>query len=260
MTGTVEVARDLAARAGEVLRSHFGRLRAVHHKSEVDLVTAADRDAEALLVDGLARAFPGHRVVAEESGERGADSDRVWYVDPLDGTTNFVHGIPHFAVSLGLVVDGSPAMGVVHDPLRQETFLASHGHGATLNGAPVHVSAPATIQAGLIGTGFPYDRRHSAGRYLPAFERVLRASRDVRRAGSAALDLAWVACGRLDGYWEFGLRPWDTAAGTLLVREAGGLVTACDGSEDPLPYAAILACNPTIHRALRDLVCASEFP
>jgi myo-inositol-1(or 4)-monophosphatase len=252
-----EVALEVAVSAGDVLRRHFGRVRDVQHKGEVDLVTAADREAEALILRRLGAAFPGHRIVAEESGEHPGDKEFVWYVDPLDGTTNFVHALPHFAVSIGLVAHGELAAAVVHDPMRNETFHSSRGRGSFLNGERIATSAAARIEEALVATGFPYDRRLSAARHLPAFERVLRRAQGVRRAGAAALDLAYVACGRLDAYWESQLQPWDTAAGSLLVSEAGGRVTSYDGARPVVAYADIIATNGHLHDELRALIGAA---
>jgi len=252
-----EVAIEVAQRAGGVLCRHFGHVRA-EHKGDVDLVTIADRDAEAVILDGLRAAFPHHQVVAEESGTLAGADEFVWYVDPLDGTTNFVHGFPHFAVSLGLVAEGSLMTGVVHDPMRQETFHASRGRGAFLNGRPIVVSRVERLEQALLATGFPYDRRRSATELVPVFQRVLRQSQGIRRAGAAALDLAYVASGRLDGYWEALLQPWDTAAGSVLVAEAGGMVTAYDGSRPLVPYRDIVATNSYLHAALRAVIEAPE--
>jgi len=248
-----EVALEAAVGAGDALRGHFGRVRDIQHKGEVDLVTAADREAEALILRRLASAFPGHRIVAEESGEHPGGDDFVWYVDPLDGTTNFVHALPHFAVSIGLVAHGELAVAVVHDPMRQETFHASRGRGSFLNGRRIGASAVRRIEEALVATGFSYDRR-AASRHLPAFERVLRRAQGIRRAGAAALDLAYVACGRLDGYWESQLKPWDTAAGSLLVSEGGGRVTGHDGAPSGIAHEHIVATNGHLHDELRGLV------
>ncbi|HWP65214.1 MAG TPA: inositol monophosphatase family protein [Candidatus Limnocylindria bacterium] len=252
------VAREAAGRAGDVLRRHFGRVREVRHKGDVDLVTAADREAEAVILEGLRTRFPEHRVVAEESGEHPGGTDYVWYVDPLDGTTNFVHGVPHFAVSIALAAEGQLVAAVVHDPMRHETFHATRGSGAFLNGQRIAVSTAASLDVALVATGFPYDRRQAAGEYVPTFEAVLRRTQDIRRAGAAALDLAYVACGRFDGYWESGLQPWDTAAGSLLVSEAGGCVSSYDGSRPVVPYRDIVATNGALHDALRALILASR--
>jgi myo-inositol-1(or 4)-monophosphatase len=251
-----EVAVQVARRAGELLRSHFGRVREVEHKGDVDLVTIADREAESMILGALRAAFPHHRVVAEESGAHPGTDDFVWYVDPLDGTTNFVHGLPHFAVSIALVAEGSLLAAAVHDPMRDETFHARRDGGAFLNGTPIAVSQADRLEAALLATGFPYDRRRSAVELVPVFQRVLTRCQGIRRAGAAALDLAYVASGRLDGYWEALLQPWDTAAGSLLVAEAGGMVTAYDGSRPPVAYRDIVATNGRIHDELRAAIQA----
>jgi myo-inositol-1(or 4)-monophosphatase len=249
-----EAAIEIAVRAGDVLRRRLGHIAEVHHKGAVDLVTAADREAETLILEGLRARFPHHGVVAEESGEHVGGADFVWYVDPLDGTTNFVHGLPHFAVSIALVADAVLAAGVVHDPMRQETFHASRGHGAFLNGERMKVSPVRTLGEALVATGFPYQRGRSVARHVPAFERVLRHAQGVRRAGAAALDLAYVACGRFDGYWESLLQPWDTAAGSLLVEESGGRVTDYRGAQPAIAHREILATNGHLHEELRALI------
>ena len=251
-----EVAIEVARRAGDVLRSHFGRVRDVEHKGDVDLVTIADREAETVILAALRAAFPQHRVVAEESGAHPGADDFVWYVDPLDGTTNFVHGFPHFAVSIGLVAGGRVVAAAVHDPLRDETFHAHHGGGAFLNGRPIAVSQADRLESALLATGFPYDRQRSALEVVPVFQRVLTHSQGIRRAGAAALDLAYVASGRLDGYWEALLQPWDTAAGSLLVVEAGGTVTGYDGSRPVVAYRDIVATNGRLHDELRAAIQA----
>lgn len=221
----------------------------MERKSAVDLVTEIDRAAEDIVVRGLAAAFPDHDIVAEESSPRPADgSRRCWYVDPLDGTTNFVHGLPHCAVSLAMAEpDGTVAAAVVFDPFKDEMFTATRGGGAMLNDEPIVVSRAAALDEALFVTGFPYDRRQHAKFYLAYFEAFMRRCRDVRRFGSASLDLCYVAMGRFDGFWEWRLKPWDTAAGWLIVEEAGGRVTDFDGrGYDPwLPR--ILATNTRVH-------------
>jgi myo-inositol-1(or 4)-monophosphatase len=249
-----EAAIEIAVRAGDVLRRRLGHTAEVHHKGAVDLVTAADREAEALILNELASRFPDHGIVAEESGEHVGGAGFVWYVDPLDGTTNFVHGLPHFAVSMALVADDALVAGVVHDPMRHETFHASRGHGAFLNGERMTVSPVRTLQEALVATGFPYYRGRSIARHVPAFGRVLRRTQGVRRAGAAALDLAYVACGRFDGYWEARLQPWDTAAGSLLVRESGGRVTDYHGVQPVIADREILATNGLVHDELRAVI------
>src|SRR3989441_4021074 len=218
-------AHAAARRAGAHIRARYGERQQVSFKSEVDLVTAVDREAERLILDTLLGAFPDHGVIAEEStAQQGRDGHR-WYVDPLDGTTNFAHGYPHFAVSVALAREDEFVLGLVHDPMREETFTAVRGAGARLNGAPISVSETALLDRALVATGFPYDRRQQPRFYLAFWEAVMVRAQDVRRGGSAALDLCYVACGRLDAFWEWKLQPWDTAAGRLIVEEAGGRVT-----------------------------------
>jgi myo-inositol-1(or 4)-monophosphatase len=249
-----QVAVGAARAAGGVLLQYFGRLGAVEHKGTVDLVTIADREAEAVIVAAIRRAYPTHRIVGEESGDHEGVGEHVWYVDPLDGTTNFVHAVPHFSVSIALLSRGVVVAGVVYDPMRQEMFHARRGDGSFLNGRLIGTSRVESLTGALVATGFPYDCHVSLGEHLPAFERVARRAQGLRRGGSAALDLSYVACGRFDGYWERGLKPWDTAAGTLLVREAGGAVTSFAGEHLPMLYHDVLATNGPIHGALRTVV------
>ncbi len=246
-----EVARAAATRAGALLCARYAAPQPAAFKSDiVDLVTDADRDAERLIVDTLQNAFPDHGVVAEESGVVPGSSPYRWYVDPLDGTTNFAHGHPHFAVSVALARGEELLVGVVHDPLRGETFAACRGAGARLGDRPIHVSTVGTLDAALLATGFPYDRRHHAAYYLAFVQAALERAQGLRRAGSAALDLCWVACGRLDGYWEWKLRSWDTAAGRLIVEEAGGIVSDLVGRAPALESAEIVASNGRLHAEL----------
>lgn len=247
----LERAQDLARRAGQILLRHFRHLEGVEEKGPGgDLVTVADREAEACIVRELRTAFPGDAIQAEETGAHGEAAERVWHVDPLDGTTNYAHGLAQFAVSLGLAVGGEPVLGVVYAPALQEMFTAARGLGAFLNGRPIAVSRIDELERGLLVTGFPYDRRQVADNNLPEFCRLTLASQGVRRLGSAALDLAFVAAGRFDGFWERGLSPWDIAAGVVLVREAGGRVT--DYQQGPLDLRGgrLLATNGRIHEAL----------
>ena len=245
---------EAALAAGAVLRAHYGRASDVRHKGDVDLVTAADREAETAVIERLRRANPTHRILAEESGEHAGDAEFVWYVDPLDGTTNFVHAFPHFAVSIALMARGVLVVGVVHDPIRGETFRARRGAGAFLDDRRIRVSTTRVLEDALVATGFPYDRAEFVRLHLPAFGRVLERVQGVRRAGAASLDLAYVACGRLDAYWESALKPWDTAAGSLLVSEAGGIVSAYDGNRPALAFERIIASNGPLHEHLRAIV------
>lgn len=243
------MALEAATTAGRLLRRRLGGVRA-SHKGDVDLVTEADHEAERAILDLVHGRFPSHRIIAEESGEHGIPGEAVWYVDPLDGTTNFVHAFPHFAVSIAVITNDGFATAVVHDPLRGETFRASRGRGAFLNDQPMMVSSTGRLADALVATGFPYDRRSAPQRYLQPLERMLRNAQGIRRVGAASLDLAYLACGRLDAYWEEQLRPWDTAAGSLLVTEAGGLVTAFDGSTGYPLFAQIAASNGRFHEEL----------
>lgn len=252
MTDVEPLALKTVAAAGALIRAAWTRPRRVGLKGPVDLVTETDREVETFVVGALRRAFPRHRIVAEEgvsaARPEGSDhDDYVWYLDPLDGTTNFAHGFPHVAVSLALARGTVLELGIVHDPLRDETFVARRGGGATLNGAPIRVSQTAELGAALVATGFPYDRRVHTDYYVGFLADMIRQARDVRRAGSAALDLCYVACGRFDAFWEWRLKPWDTAAGTLLVREAGGTVSDFRGAPFDLHGDQTLASNGTLH-------------
>jgi myo-inositol-1(or 4)-monophosphatase len=237
--------------AGEVLRRHFRRPGTVHYKGRGNPVTAADREADRFVRRSLARRFPGHGFLTEESRPSGAAARSRWIVDPLDGTVNFAHGLPHACVSVAYERDGELRVGGVYDPFREELFLAVRGRGARLNGRPMRVSPAARLAEALLVTGFPYDRHRRAAVYAHYVEEFLRRGQDVRRLGAAALDLAYVACGRLDGYWEFNLRPWDVAAGALLVREAGGRVTDFRGRTYRMEDTSqTLATNGRVHAAM----------
>ena len=249
-----EVAAGIAREAGALLRGFYEKGVAMEYKGDVDLVTEADRQSEALIKARLAAAFPEHGIYGEEGTRERLGGKYRWYVDPLDGTTNFAHGFPVFCVVLGLErrsvglledEDGEMVAGVIYDPLRDECFQAERGKGAWLNGRAIHVSKTKTLQEALTGTGFPSQKRHRSPNVHFYHEITLR-SHGVRRAGSAALDLAYVACGRLDGYWEFKLNPWDTSAGYLLVEEAGGTLTHFDGGKFTLDSREVFATNGLI--------------
>jgi myo-inositol-1(or 4)-monophosphatase len=252
------VAHAAAARAGALLRSRYRERHEVTFKSEVDLVTATDREAERLIVDAILTAFPGHGIVAEESPLRPGETAHRWYIDPLDGTTNFVHGYPHFAVSIALARDDDLLLGLVYDPIREETFSAIRGEGARLNGAPIAVSDTRGLEHALLGTGFPYDRRLHADFYVAFLAEAMRRSQGVRRGGSAALDLSYVACGRLDGFCEWKLKPWDLAAGRLIVEEAGGRVTDFGGGPHRLSGEETAASNGRLHEDLLDMLARTR--
>jgi myo-inositol-1(or 4)-monophosphatase len=240
------VAIAAAHEAGALLVSLFRSGLAIERKAEQDLVTEADRRSEALILERLKAAFPDHAIVAEESGLHAAGSGYCWYVDPLDGTTNFAHGYPVFNVTLGLEKDGVMICGVVFDPNRGETFAAEKGAGAYLNGDPIRVSAAGSLNEALLSTGFPTRQRH-LDTNIHFFHQMAMITHGLRRSGSAAIDLASVACGRLEGFWEFGLQPWDMAAGRLLVEEAGGAVTTMRGETHGWKAGHLLATNGRIH-------------
>jgi myo-inositol-1(or 4)-monophosphatase len=249
------VCRDVVAAAGARLKVAWGESKVIEHKGAIDIVTDTDREVEALVSGELRAAFPDHLVVAEEASAgstlRSPPANRyVWYLDPLDGTTNFAHAHPHFAVSLALARGRQVLLGVVHDPVRHETFLARRGGGATLNDQPIHVSAVDDLDQALVGTGFPYDHREHLEFHLGFLADLMRRTQGVRRVGSAALDLCYVACGRLDGFWEWKLKPWDTAAGALIVAEAGGAMSDFRGGRFTLFGTQTLASNGRLHAAL----------
>ncbi len=247
MLEELRIAEDLARTAGTTIASALGSQIEISRKSAVDLVTEIDRKAEAQIVDGLERAFPGVAIVAEERYDGSRPSGAAWLVDPLDGTVNFVHGLAHCSVSIALLDASGPLVAVVHDPCKSETFCASRGGGANLNGHPIRASQESLLADALLVTGFPYDRKARLDFYLAYFRAFIARARDLRRLGSAALDLCYVAAGRFDGFWEWGLHPWDTAAGWLVLTEAGGLVSDFDGSDFDPWLPRILATNGRIH-------------
>ena len=240
----------VAREAGALLLRYFARDIRIEYKGEVDLVTEADRQSEKLIVERLRQRWPEYGIVAEEGTRSEMQAEYRWYVDPLDGTTNFAHGYPVFCVSIALVhKDEQLELGVLYDPTRDEMYSAARGQGATLNGRPMRVSSTPRLLESLLGTGFPSHKRHKNPN-IHFYHQLTLRSHGLRRAGSAALDLACVACGRYDGYWEFNLNPWDTAAGALLVQEAGGRVTRMDGAPFRLDSREVLASNGLIHDEL----------
>ncbi|HEY9298840.1 MAG TPA: inositol monophosphatase family protein, partial [Phormidium sp.] len=228
----LDIATEAALAAGAVLQSYFGNLESVEEKGRPgDLLTAADQAAEAVILEILQRHFPDHAILAEESGQLGEQENKyLWAIDPLDGTTNFAHQYPFFSSSIGLLIEGIPQVGAIFDPFHNELFRAAKGLGATRNRRPIKVSQTAELSKSLLVTGFAYDRRQTNDNNYAEFCHLTHLTQGVRRSGSASLDLAHVACGRLDGYWERGLSPWDITAGIVLLEEAGGKVTAYDGS------------------------------
>ena len=238
---------QLARKAGNILAAGYEKEHQIDFKGEIDLVTEIDHRSETMLVEAITQRFPGHYILAEEGG--GADGGRYqWYIDPLDGTVNYAHGVPFFCVSIAFAVDGQLSLAAVYDPMRDELFSAERGKGAWRNGQPMRVRAQSELSRSLLVTGFPYDIRTTANSNLEQFVRFARLTQGVRRLGSAALDLCYVAAGRFDGYWELSLRPWDIAAGALIAREAGALVTTVQGESGILfsPYS-VLAATPGIH-------------
>ena len=244
------VGEAVVREAGLYLRANLGRGVEASHKGAVDLVTPFDFGAQEILVGRLAAAFPSHGFLAEEGLARTGSSDCRWVIDPLDGTTNYAHAFPVFSVSVALECGGRLALGWVFDPMRDEMFRAEAGRGASLNGVPVRVSGTADLGKCLLATGFPYDVRTSPDNNLGYWGRFIVRAQAIRRCGSAALDLAYVACGRFDGFWEIKLKPWDMAAGALLVAEAGGRVTGLDGGAFVLDTPGIVAANGLVHAAM----------
>jgi myo-inositol-1(or 4)-monophosphatase len=249
-----DVAIELARASGSVLREGWGSLHAPERKGRIDLVTEFDRLSERLLIDGLRSRYPGHAILAEESGEHRADGDVRWLVDPLDGTTNFAHNYPFFCVSVAAEISGVLVAGAVFDPVRDEMFAAAVGLGATLNGGPLRVSPIARVDDALLVTGFPYDVREHPERSVPLFQAFLTRAQGIRRDGSAALNLCYLAAGRFDGFWEGSLSPWDMAAGVVIVREAGGRVTDYDGEPFDLTARRILASNALVHDEMSEIL------
>jgi myo-inositol-1(or 4)-monophosphatase len=252
VTRELEMALSAAKEAGEVLRKGFGWHHSVRYKGEVDLVTEIDEEAEQVIREILLGAFPAHGMLAEEGGALEGEEDARWIVDPLDGTTNYAHELPIFCVSIALQRAGKVVLGVVHDPMREETYVAERGGGATLNGEPTKVSETKELIQALIATGFPFDRAQMP-ESLDLFGRFAAITRGMRRLGSTALDLCYVAAGRLDGYYERAIWAWDIAAGGLILEEAGGKVTDYRGGILNLEGRQIVASNGALHTAMTKL-------
>ena len=249
MPSYLETAADIAREAGALLATMFERRVAIESKGEFDLVTEADRASERLVVERLSTHFPSHAIVAEEGGGHESASGFRWYVDPLDGTTNFAHGFPMFNVTMALESQGELIAGVIFDPIRNELFTAERGSGAYLNHRRIRVSQAKRLEESLLATGFPSRKRH-LNLNVHFYHQVAMMTHGVRRCGSAAIDLAYVACGRLDGFWEFGLNPWDMAAGRLIVAEAGGKYSGMHGEPHELRGPDVLVDNGLIHEEL----------
>jgi myo-inositol-1(or 4)-monophosphatase len=251
----------LARQAGEILRQSFGKQLQVDYKSAIDLVSDADHRSEQFLLGYIHQNYPTHRIMAEESGEHSGNADHAWFIDPLDGTVNYVHGIPIYAVSIAYAQDGELYLGVVYDPTRDECFSAERGKGAWLNDQPIRPSLASDLGRALLVTGFPYDIRTTPENNLENYAHFALHSQGVRRLGSAALDLCYVACGRFDGFWEMELKPWDLAAGAVIARQAGARVTDAAGEDFSSPPPSILAANPHIHPLmLRELKRDRSYP
>ncbi len=250
----LNIAINAARRAGDIITRHVGRIDrlTIKAKEHNDFVSQVDRLAEEEIIYTLRKAHPDHAILAEESGTQGNNDEFLWIIDPLDGTTNFLHGFPVFCVSIALRHRGRLEHAVIYDPMRQELFTASRGEGAQVDGKRMRVTALKTFDGALIGTGFPFRQNHNISLYMKMFEAVVRKTAGVRRAGSAALDLAYVAAGRLDGFWEMGLKPWDMAAGVLVIQEAGGMTGHFDGRPGFPENGDILAGGENIYAALAE--------
>ena len=259
MQPTLSDLKNWSYQAGEILRAGYGQQHQIHNKGLVDLVTEVDHLSEALLMERIQQRFPSHTIITEESGHISGRGDGCWYIDPLDGTVNYAHGVPIFCTSLAYTEGGQIKLGVVYDPLREECYSAELGKGAWLNDQPIHVSDTGELIKSLLVTGFPYDTWSSPKNNLVNFERFARRTQGVRRLGSAALDLCYVACGRLDGFWELKIGTYDIAAGGLIAREAGAIVTAMDGKPDFLAVpCSILAANPALHPLMLEVLQEGE--
>jgi myo-inositol-1(or 4)-monophosphatase len=257
MEAMERVAIRAARAAGRIHLKRLSHTNISRKSNAIDLVTEADHESEAAVIDVLQRAFPDHTILAEEgSGNCEAPSEHRWIIDPLDGTTNFAHTFPQFCVSIGYERRGRIQLAVIFDAFKKELFVARRGMGALLNRKPIRVSHVRTLDMSLLATGFPYDRRERRRFYLCFWEAFMLRTHGVRRTGSAALDLAWVACGRVDAFWEFGLKAWDVAAGSLLVEEAGGHVSNMDGTTLDISAAQIIASNGRLHQQMVETLAA----
>jgi len=249
-----ECAEEIAREAGMFLKNRINSEHTIDYKGEINLVTEADKISEGMITSKIASLFPDHDILAEEFTYTTRGSDFTWIIDPLDGTTNYAHGYPFFCVSIALERLDTIIVGIVYDPMLDEMFVAEKGKGAFLNDRAIHVSNTNRVIEGLLATGFPYDIREDSHNNLNYFNTMILKAQAIRRAGSAALDLAYVAAGRFDGFWELKLNPWDIAAGWLLVEEAGGIVTDMRGKDYYLESLSILASNGRIHKEMMDVL------
>jgi len=247
---------DLLLKAGAKLKKHYGNVKTISYKAgaAINLVTNVDREIEAYIKKRIRREFPSDSILAEESELENEHAPQRWVIDPLDGTTNFAHGLPLFCISIGVELNGEIIAGGVIDPIHSELFLAFKGKGARLNGKEIHVSDAQTVLQSLLVTGFPYDIHEHPERSLPYFNAVIQRAQGLRRLGSAALDLCYVACGRFDGFFEVYLHPWDTAAGMLIVQEAGGLVTDFEGTPFSIYKRELAATNGPVHAEMLQII------
>jgi myo-inositol-1(or 4)-monophosphatase len=252
MQPMLNIAFKAAREASKLILNKYDRLDTVKvlEKDNNDFVTEVDQAAEQIIIETLKESYPDHSFLGEESGELEGDPNQQWIIDPIDGTTNFIHGFPHFCISIAFKLNGKIEHGLIYDPIRQELFSASRGKGAQLNDKRIRVSQCKTLSNALIGTGFPFKQKQQFNHYLKTFEAIFPKSRGIRRSGSAALDLAYVAAGRLDGFWELSLKPWDIAAGVLLIQEAGGLVGDVHGDNTYMENGNIVVGNPKVFKQL----------
>lgn len=250
----LNVAIAAAKEAGKIQMKYFGKEYEVNYKGEIDLVTEVDRICEKTISEIILKNFKNHDILTEEGGQKSGGSSWKWIIDPLDGTTNYFHGYPYFCVSIALEIDGEVMIGVVYNPVLDELFYAEKGEGAYLNGRKIHVSKTERLEKSFLSTGFPYDLRNHADYYLNYFREFIIRSFAIRRAGSAALDLSYLAMGRFDGFWELKLQPWDVAAATLLVTEAGGKVSDFKGDSFSIYLKEILASNGLIHEQMLEVI------
>lgn len=244
-----ELAISIAYQAGEILRKNIGKITAddVEDKLPFDYVTEIDKACEQLIIDSIKKNFPDHEILAEESGKNQNNHSFRWIIDPLDGTTNFIHGYPHSSISIALQKDDEVILGVIHDPYRDELYFAEKNNGAYCNGRPIQVSRQTNVNNCLIATGFPFKSRHLLDQYWQVLSSIFMEVSGIRRTGSAALDLAYVACGRFDGFWELKLSPWDVAAGAIIIEEAGGKITDFEGKKNHIWSGDVIASNSIIH-------------
>jgi myo-inositol-1(or 4)-monophosphatase len=253
MQPTLSYIETLARKAGAILRDGYSKEHKVDYKGVIDLVTEVDHQSEAFLLGEVQRDFPAHHILSEESGVIHGNDEHAWYIDPLDGTVNYAHHIPIFCVSIAYALKGDLTLGAVYDPMRDEMFLAERRKGATLNGEALNVSSTAELQKSLLVTGFPYDAWNTEQDNFANFVKFAKMTQGVRRLGSAALDLCYVAAGRFDGFWELALKPWDVAAGGLVCEEAGACVTNIEGEADYIsPPQSVIAATPGIHARMLD--------